>query len=255
MDKPVAHKLKDQLRELGAQQKGVQFSSDAPVTAERPIPGQVKGDTKAQVPKVAAADPLVGSAAGAVGAEVAKDLSGVGSTASGNLTPSPDELFTDEEVTLTEDERGAFLDTLVQGTRYERKFSLFDGRIKGRLRCRSTEESQAIAEWMNAGIREGRFKDPLAYAVEMRNILMAAQVMELNGTRYPELAQPLYRTQKGEDITQPGWLEQARVWSKQPEPVVAAVYEELRLFERKYWTMVVHAKDQNFWRPAGSTSR
>lgn len=254
MDKPVSHKLKDQLRELDAQ-RGVQFSSDAPATVDRAAPVQVKGDTKAQVPKVATADPLVGSATGAVGAEVEKDLVGIGGAVSGNLAPSPDELFTDEEVALTEDERGTFLDTLVQGTRYERKFSLFDGRIRGRLRCRSTEESQAIAEWMNAGIREGRFKDPLAYAVEMRNILMAAQVMELNGTRYPELTQPLYRTQCGEQITEPGWLDQAKIWSKQPEPVVAAVYEELRLFERKYWTMVVHAKDQNFWRPAGSTSR
>lgn len=254
MATPVSHQLKDKLREMGAQGQKVAFTSEPhPNEVPKPVAGPVKGDIKATVPKIANSDPLLESSAHAVGAEVNKDLSGVGSTASGNLAPSPDELFTEEEVTLTDEERAAFLDALVTGARYERKFSLFDGRIKGRLRCRSTEESQAVAAWMNMGIRENRFKAPLDYAVEMRNILLAAQVMDLNGRRFPALAEPLYRTQKGEEVTEPGWLDQARLWSKEPEPVVAAVYEELRMFERKYWTMVVHAKDQNFWHPAEST--
>ena len=249
----VPHVLKDALRQ-GLEVPRVAFSDSKPEAAPAKS-APVVGDVKVAVPPDADQDPLLSRAASAVGSGIADDLAGIGAAASANVAPVPDDAFAPAEVTLTEAEREAFLDSLVSGHRYERRFSLFGGRVTGRIRCRSTEESQAIATWMNAGVRELRFKAPLDYAVEMRNCLLAAQVMELNGTRFPALQQPLFRTQAGDTVTDPGWLAQTAVWVQQPEPVVAAVYEELRLFERKYWTMVVHAQDQNFWNPAESTSR
>lgn len=249
------HQLKDKLRNTQAAPGRVVFGS-GPAAAEdsKPIGVATEGDVKATVPLAANDDTLLNRAEGSVGQKLGADVVGkTGDQATGNLTPSPDDLFTTEEVVLTEDERNTFLDALVSGTRYERRFSLYDGRVKGRLRNRSTEESEAIAAWMNHGVRESKYKSALEYALVMRNALLASQVMELNGVRYPELPTPLFRTQTGDKIEDPAWPKVADTWSKQPEPVVAAVYEELRTFERKYWTMVVHARDQNFWHPAEST--
>lgn len=248
----LQNQLKDRLRDAQASGKVV-LGSGAPVVESEARGLPTTGDVSAKVPVAANDDPLLNKAEGSAGKKLGSEAVGAaGAVASANLVESPDDLFTTEEVKLTEDERNAFLDALINGNRFERKFSLYDGRVKGRFRCRSTEESEAIAAWMNIGVRESRFKSPLEYAIAMRNALLAAGVMDLNGTRLPELPGPLFRTQNGEKVTEPAWLAAAQEWSKRPEPIVAAVYEELRVFERKYWTMVVHARDQNFWHPAES---
>lgn len=221
-------------------------SSDAPAKV-----APVTGEIKAQVPLVADADPLINDASDGESQGIAEGMAAQGKV------PTLSAL-TDEEVTLTEEEREAFLEALISGKRYERRFSLFGGRVKGKLRCRSTDESEAIAAWMNSGLREGKYATQLEYAVGIRNAMLAAQVADLNGTKYAELQQPLYRTRTGDKTENPGWLKQADLWSADPaipEALVAAVYEELKLFERKYWTMVMHANDQNFWHPAESTSK
>ncbi len=236
------HQLKNRLREA---------EIDKPKAERQPT-----DPNTAKVAKAANSDPLINDSVTSVGEKVIKSALDAPNTAEvRDVTLPVDDLFTDEDVEISQAEKDDFLAALVSGGRYEQKFSVYNGRIRGRLRCRSTDESEAIAAWVNTGIRDNRFATPLDYSIAVRNALLAAQVMELNGTRYTELTEPLYRTSSGDDTTDPGWVAAADAWSKQPEPVVSAVYNELKLFERKYWTMIAHATKQDFWRPVESTSR
>ena len=214
--------------------------------------GDIQGDTSTLVPRVATQDPLINAATKGAGEALSKSSDAAASK--GSTLEDPNNPMTKEQVVLTEPERNAFLDALISGKRYEQRFVLFGGRVRGKLRCRSTEESEAIAAWLELGIRESRYHSPMDYSLAIRNALLATQVVELNGVRYPELTAPLFRTQLGETTQEPGWVKSADHWSKTPEAVLSGVYDELRLFEKKYWTMVSHARDQNFWPPAGSTS-
>jgi hypothetical protein len=259
MESSIEHKLKDRLREAQESGKLTLRSSDlGSAKPTTPAGGISLGPVTTQVPPAANNDPLINSAIQSGG----KALTDAGAAVDGVIKESnPSDIAStllgdDMQVTITDVDRNAFLDALVSGERYIRKFSLFDGRIKGKLRCRSTEESEAVAAWFNHGLREAKWKSPLEYAIALRNGLLAAQVFELNGVRFPTLPAPLYRTPdpaSPDKYIDPGWLAAAASWSQKPEPVVAALYEELRRFERTYWTMVYNATDQNFWHPAEST--
>jgi hypothetical protein len=207
----------------------------------------VTGDTQAKVPAAADKDPLLNAGSEIAGKRVNESMAEADPTA---LSPDG---FLDEEVTLTPDERDAFLDAVISGKRYEQPFSIYGGAVSGIFRSRSTLESEGIATLLNQGIRESRFGSTLEYSITIRNSLLAAQVKVLNGTAYTELDKPYVRTVSGDTVTEPGWLAQQQLWGAMSEPVLAALYEELKLFERKYWTMISHSRDQNFWHPAEST--
>lgn len=249
------HQLKDKMREAGDSGRVAISSGDVPV--DRPqVAAPPKGEVTAAVPRIANTDPMVQASAPAAGAVTATALEEDGAAAVGDHAPEDPLGFTGEELVLTEEDRNTFLDALVRGERYEVKFSLFNGRVTGRLRSRLTEESEAIAVHLNNNVREGVYETPLAYSVDVRNAMLAAQVAELNGVKYAPLQGPLFKTRTADKIVEPGWLGQARMWSadpKMPEAVVSAVYELLRNFERRYWTMIAHANDQNFWLTAEST--
>ena len=170
-------------------------------------------------------------------------------TANKALTP---DFLTSEMVELTEEEREIFLESLISGKRYEQRFTIFNGKVRGKIRCRSAAESEAIAAWMNMGIRDKKYAASLEYALELRNIMLTAQVAELNGIRYVEMLEPLFRTQRSGVTEEPGWRKDSESWVKQPESILTGIYEELRIFEKKYWAMISHARDQNFWLPVGS---
>jgi hypothetical protein len=80
-------------------------------------------------------------------------------------------------------------------------------------------------------------------------------VRNLNGLEFPILAKPLLRvvTKPGDEDNDPAWVDQVAVWADKDEGLVTAIFEEIKLFEIKYWTMVSNAKNQNFWKPAAST--
>ena len=156
-------------------------------------------------------------------------------------------------VTIGQADRDMFIESLISGKRYMRSFSLFNGKVAGTFRCRTLKESYAIMRYLGNQLRAGALETTLEYTTAMRNSLLAAQVMELNGIEYTELHEPLLETQDGTKRLPPGWLEQRAAWEAMPESLVVSVYEELRIFEQKYWTMVEHANDQNFWSPAASS--
>lgn len=162
----------------------------------------------------------------------------------------------DGKVIITEEEREIFLTAMIRDERFELPFEVYGGRVRGRLRSRTQSESKGILSRLSWEMNQG--KEPmtnLEYTTRMRNMLLAAQVAELNDEEYTELKEPHLRTVDGDNVTEPGWLDQVDVWSsKGNEALTSAIYEQLRLFERKYWAMVASAKDQDFWHPAESTS-
>jgi hypothetical protein len=202
------------------------------------------GDVKASIPDEAKKDPMVESGAkGDAGQQLAVEL---GADSYATL---------DEQVNISEDEREAFLTALIQDSRFVLPFSIYGGKIKGKIRARSQAESQAILTRLGWEMDQGMLVTGLDYTTRMRNMLMAAQVQEAKGEQYTLLTEPYFRTVDGDTITEPGWLAQVDQWGKRDNAaLVSAIYEQVRIFERKYWTMVASAKEQNFWTPAESTS-
>lgn len=249
------HSLKEKLRAAAAEGGSVSLSSSdlAPATSQVRVNYEEKtGDIVVPVGELAKQDNLLNSGADtASSSQLSKTADQTADQTASNLLSG--ELSAMPTVTTTEEDRAAFVDALITGGRYCRPFSLFGGQLTGVLRCRSAEESEAIAGWMAAGIKEKRFEIAMDYSLELRNILLAAQVKQLGGTEFLELRTPLRRTQAGADMIQPGWSDQAKYWSTVPEAIMGAVYEEIRSFERKYWTMIENAANQDFWSPVRST--
>ncbi len=209
------------------------------------------GDVVVTVPEIAKQDPLINNATGVtVSGDLSKSADKSAGAAEGNLLAQT--LSALEVVTITDGDRQSFLDALISGERYHRPFSLFGGKVQGILRCRSAQESEAIANWISSNLNAQKYGTAMAYAVDLRNALMAAQVQRLNGTEFVEFNKPLFRTQDGATTTPPGWIVQAERWGLQPEAILGGLYEELRTFERKYWTMIENAANQDFWVPVGS---
>jgi hypothetical protein len=157
------------------------------------------------------------------------------------------------KVEITQPERDLFLDAVVTGKRFRLSYTLFDGRYTVVFRSRSQAETQALtAQLMHEMRTSPNLSAEFQYGARLRCMLLAAQVDSINGTAYTELATPLLRTVDGDKITEPGWLAQANGWQQAAEGLTVAIYAALQEFERKYWTMVENARDQNFWKPVGS---
>jgi hypothetical protein len=249
--------LKEKLESDLAAGKGISSADIAAFSTKPPEIGTpVQGDVKVKVPDEAKKDPVLETAAAG---EPGPRLAGLAKNAAdADPTKGPVNdpyMVVPEEVVITETEREAFLNALIVGSRFELPFELFKGKIKGKLRCRSQQESTAIIARLTYELDLKTIVNGLDYSTRLRNMLMAAQVAELNGTCYPTLSEPLMRTINGKDVKEPGWLEQAVYWGTLSEGLVSAVYKQVRIFEAKYWIMVNNAANQNFWNPAGSTSK
>ena len=251
-----ASTLKDKMKEFNAGKAASVSVSGADLAAAAPgkssaSDGPVTGTVKADVPQEAKDDVFTNADATA---ELHK-----------GLVPS----YLQDQVEITQDDRDSFLQCLVTGGRYERGFSVFGGKLTGVFRCRKIAESDGILAWINHLISTKRIGASIEYMDLMRNALLASQVKSLRGLineDFEELPAPYAPTRrtvvrKGEDgkdisdveVTDPGWLKAAESWGERPEALVSAIHGELQLFERRYWTMVMEASNQNFWSPAAST--
>lgn len=232
------HKLKQQLSEHKAQEKAAEAAVG--------VPDQEQTIT-VPVPEEASTDPLMN--AGAVGGseEASEQLHQI----AGQGEWSTD----DDTVDVEPEDKDSFLDALVTGERFTRPFSLFNGKVAGVFRCRSSAESAAISRYLNRKVINKVYETTIEYGTAVRTFLLAAQVQEYNGIVFDPLPAPLDTMvdSKGE-LVDPAWVSRAEYWSsdKVPEAVVAAVYAQLQYFERLYWTMVVNANNQNFWKTATS---
>lgn len=234
--------LKDKLATKLAQNGSIGSTDVAEFTIPKDVKKEVAGDVKTPLTENATKDPIM-KAADDNGA--AKSLIDEAATTSALAEP----------VVISDNDREAFLDAMVSGERFELPFELFNGRIKGRFRSRTQAETNATVAYIGFECRKERIVTGIEYSNRLRNMLLATQVKEINGTAHLPLKPPLLRTADGQNVIEPGWLNQVSYWETQNDGLVNAVYKELQVFERKYWVMVENARDQNFWNPAGSTSK
>ena len=242
------HTLKDKLRAATETGSLTLTEQDIAAPSAQPTVTEPVGDVQVPVPEIAKRDILVEGAAGGKPAPMAL---APGNSSIGNLAGA-ESLSAIEMVTLTDADRQAFIEALVTGRRYTRPFSIFGGAISGTIRCRAAQESEAIAAYLASQLRKNAYPTALDYSLALRNILLAAQIETINGTAYMELKSPLLATQDGSTLNPPGWLEQADVFGKMPEAILSGLYGAVYTFERRYWTMIENAANQDFWVPVKS---
>ena len=225
----------------GIKNGAVSLSSDDIAAESQPKKGEkVMGTVKTTVDKADVTDTVTGMAANG-------DLNS-------KLTQPQDEPAMEPiDVEITDMDREMFLDAMINGTRFELPFSLFGNKVTGMMRIRSQAESQALLSRLMYELRTEKIQFEVEYSSRLRSMLLAAQIRTLNGVDYAELSKPYVTTVHSADkVEEPGWLEQVVTWERMPEGMVTAMYDALREFEAKYWTMIRNAKDQNFWKPAKS---
>jgi len=248
----VEEKVKQRLADQGSLSAGdlsgfAKTEAKEEKQAEPAKPDPLAETSQATVPKEAANDPALAN-------EIEDNdriAEALRNDPAGLTTPLAD-------VEITADEKARFIDTLVKGGRFELPFSLYNGTVNGVFRSRTTRETRAILGELYRELQAGEFQAPDEYPARMRHAILRFQVQELQGKEYPAPEEPLMATVTTEDPLgkKPGWVEEAETFfgSDQQEALVTAVYEALRLFEQKYWAMVQHAGDQDFWQTEGSTS-
>jgi len=256
MDAGIKAKVTETLKKTGALSSGdmADFSQPEPATA---APAKEPG----AIDKVAPAtveDPLVSAGKSDSSADALADASG---GASEGYSFGIDRL---EEVEVTSDDKRAFEDAIVLDGRFKRPFSLVNGKIKGVFRSRTAEESRSLLNELNRQWTLASRTSPIPaseYASTLRAALLICQIDELQGVKYPELQEPLMavmgeQQRTGEKaVIAPRWYgDMFTVFGKMGDGKQAALYEALCKFEQKYWTLVKHADDQNFWCPEESTS-
>lgn len=239
----AAPSLDEQLR---SRLRGAGSLSSADVAAaavqEHVAPEPTQGDIKTALPASEYDDPLTKPTAS----------SPHGSELAATTDTTPAEPLIDVEV--TEEHRTRFLDALVTGQRYTQPFSIYGGRVHGVIRSRTQDETRCIIGQLQREIREKSILSDADYTVRLRAMLAAAQIESYQGADQGVLKAPLnWQRQPDGKETPPGWLDQAQGWMGLDEGLANAINEEIRLFELKYWTMVRHAHDQDFWQTAAST--
>lgn len=153
-----------------------------------------------------------------------------------------------KSITITPDEKAAFIDAVVNNTRFTKDYSLFGGRVKLTLRSMTVDEVNALASWTAkqgtsdpAGLMSGRY----------RKYLAAAQIARYNGVDMPPLEQPLFETlgKDGKTVNQPGWIERSRYWDEISIGAFNAIMACMSDFDLRYATLCKEADNSNFWDP------
>ncbi len=161
----------------------------------------------------------------------------------------------DRKVEVTEADKAAFLDAVVNGTRFESTVDLFGGKVRAVLRSRSLPETEAILAHMQRKGLSGAFTTSASVQDESLLALLVAQVKFINGVEYAEMKAPLMYREDLDGVHDPAWIESMDIWRSKPVPLVSALGDALVDFEAKYWTMTRAAGDENFWKPDGSTGK
>lgn len=154
--------------------------------------------------------------------------------------------FKVEKVEVSAEDKSAFMDALFEGGRFTRSFSLYGGKISGEFRSRTAAEDMAIWTWARHKLIIGEYAFDAEFRADLRYALLAASVASVNGTVYPELAQPLMRQAGEKGVTPQGWLWQVSGWAAKPTYVTEALYPELAKFESVYWALVAKATSSDF---------
>ena len=160
----------------------------------------------------------------------------------------PDTTSTASTITVSEEQRNRFLDCVVTGDRYTETFDLYGGRVHGRIRCRSLDETEAIEAYIRRQVITRKIVSQAEYTSFVRRALLSAQIEELNGVKFPELEKPLFTTENEEGLVQPGWLGRLDKWGTNPDALVVTLVGKILDFEARYWAMIRSSENENFWK-------
>lgn len=165
-------------------------------------------------------------------------------------------------VEVTEDEKNAFIESVVSGNRYSGKASLFGGRINVVFRSRAAVESEAIDSFLRYRGMNGVIKSSVSYVDALRFCILAAGVESINDEHYPTLIstsdgnnENMFYRDSPDGTKEPCWVWMFDKWRDRSEYLVAAILNEYFAFEAKYWKLIERAADENFWNPGGSTGK
>ncbi len=152
------------------------------------------------------------------------------------------------QVVITAQDKVTFIDSIVNNDRFTRRYSIFGGNVTFTLRSLTSEEVQALSEWI---VKHGTSSPDFQITGKYRKYLMSAQIAMYNGTEMPPLEQPLFETLEsdGKTIRQPGWTARASFWDNKPSGLVEAILSCMRDFDALYSTLCKKAEDPNFWNP------
>lgn len=159
------------------------------------------------------------------------------------------------DIKVEENHKNDFLECLATGERYTEDFSLFNGKINVKIRCRSIEESDALMAYLRSESLRGNLDTDYEYQALTRIILLVAQVAQLNDISFPEMEKPLFSTMEGMTKKPPAWVERIAFWRSKPEALVSAISACVSQFETRYWSMIKASSDINFWQPGQSTGQ
>lgn len=151
-------------------------------------------------------------------------------------------------IKVSEEQRNRFLDCVVTGDRYTETFDLYGGRVHGKIRCRSLDETEAIEAYIRRQVITRKIVSQAEYTSFVRRALLSAQIEELNGVKFPELEKPLFATETEEGLVQPGWLGRLDKWGTNPDALVVTLVGKILDFEARYWAMIRSSENENFWK-------
>jgi len=226
--------------------------------------GEVSGVS--EVPQEALDDPIM-KAAGAMPAEDRANAEAKENTASATDAMSEEMaraavamgVELPETIEVTEAEKEIFLDSIVSGGRFRLPFSVFGGRVTGVMQSRLNAETRAMLSEIHRAWAAKELDSMIDYTSRFRYACFRFQIAEIYDAELAVPEAPLKAVLSVADgktvTTPPKWVEESEVmFGSYPDGVITALYKELVIFEKKYWTMVNNSADQNFWHPGGSSS-
>lgn len=158
------------------------------------------------------------------------------------------ELAASKDITLTPEDKAAFIDAVANNSRFTRNYSLFGGKITLTIRSLTSDEVNAMSAWM---VRRGSSDSAGVLAGRYRKYLVAAQVSKYNGVEMPPLENPLFETlaSDGKTVNPPGWIKRCDFWDGIGSGVFTAIMGCITDFDSRYAVLCSKAEDSNFWSP------
>lgn len=153
-----------------------------------------------------------------------------------------------KDITLTPDEKAAFIESVATNERFTKRYSLFGGKLTITLRSLTTDEVNALASWTSRqstkdaiGIVSGRY----------RKFLAAAHCAMVNGVEMQPLDEPLFERVEsdGKTISPPGWISRGSYFDGMGYGQFQAIMKCIEDFDARYAMLCSKAEDANFWDP------
>jgi len=157
-----------------------------------------------------------------------------------------------QEVTITKEEKEAFLDCVADNSQYLQTVSLYNGKVNALLGIKTSKEQQAI---LHAVDLEAAKEDADDWKDKIRIYTLFFQLRMLNGVVIPEYEGELFYTyDKDGKVVKPAWVARAEaLLHDKSRAIQLGIYKAIVRFEITYEYLVSKAADQNFWQAGDST--